>query len=360
MKYECRYPLSSVWEKIEQEADPYSNPHFGNCLEKQLTQQGRNHSIRFGRIISKQYMSKTNLLHASCQPFKIGLESDYAQKNQITTQDEYFGLCGRNPSLREFPPNQVLDDTTIAPGRPFWLNLKVCNSEPLKKYLKEAEQDMHTSDYWNKDVQAAVKELTNITGHPIPKKERWVEYLDNIIDCTVCHHCHPLGDAPSKFYNDSTFWTKIDELETKERGYPFQYHKGKPTEVALYSLYFGYYFKVLQDRMDAKIKNQGRPKDLYIQVTSDGVLTSQLNMLGVPQAKQRPPWGSAIVYEVYKHKTETDQHAVRVLFNGKTLPVCGEDKQFCSWEEFNEKLSKFIPEEKDCQPFFQNYKEPNL
>lgn len=83
-------------------------------------------------------------------------------------------------------------------------------------------------------------------------------------------------------------------------------------------------------------------------------------MLGVPQAKQRPPWGSAIVYEVYKHKTETDQHAVRVLFNGKTLPVCGEDKQFCSWEEFNEKLSKFIPEEKDCQPFFQNYKEPNL
>jgi hypothetical protein len=52
-------------------------------------------------------MNKTNLLHPSCKPFKIGLESDYAQKNQITTQDEYYGMCGRFPSLREFPPNKV-------------------------------------------------------------------------------------------------------------------------------------------------------------------------------------------------------------------------------------------------------------
>jgi hypothetical protein len=44
------YNLSSVWEKIEQEADPYANPHFGNCLEKQLTKQGRDHSVRFGSV----------------------------------------------------------------------------------------------------------------------------------------------------------------------------------------------------------------------------------------------------------------------------------------------------------------------
>jgi hypothetical protein len=53
--------------------------------------------------------------------------------------------------------------------------LKICQSEPLKQYLKEAEQDMHNSDYWNNDVQAAVKELTNITGttvnpHPTGSK----------------------------------------------------------------------------------------------------------------------------------------------------------------------------------------------
>jgi len=82
-------------------------------------------------------------------------------------------------------------------------------------------------------------------------------------------------------------------------------------------------------------------------------------MLGVPHSEQRPPWGSTLVYELYRNTVNPEQHAVRLLFNGQTLPICG-DKQFCTWEEFSKKIEALVPPETDRRPFYDNYKTPNL
>jgi hypothetical protein len=65
--------------------------------------------------------------------------------------------------------------------------------------------------------------------------------------------------------------------------------------------------------MQEKIDGDDDVKNLYIQVTSDAIVTPQLRMLGVASkyADQRPSFGSAIVYELYEHKTEPGRHVVR-------------------------------------------------
>lgn len=82
-------------------------------------------------------------------------------------------------------------------------------------------------------------------------------------------------------------------------------------------------------------------------------------MLGVEVAAQRPPWGSTLVYELYKNKENPNKHAVRVLFNGQTLPVCG-GNEYCDWEEFNERITKFVPKKEACGQFYSHYSAPNL
>lgn len=65
-------------------------------------------------------------------------------------------------------------------------------------------------------------------------------------------------------------------------------------------------------RMQKKISSDSEARNLYIQVTSDSILTPQLKMLGADSyAKQRPVWGSTLVYELYQHKQDHHQHIVR-------------------------------------------------
>lgn len=73
-------------------------------------------------------------------------------------------------------------------------------------------------------------------------------------------------------------------------------------------------------RMQNKISSDGEARNLYIQVTSDSILTPQLKMLGADSfAEQRPVWGSTLVYELYQHKQDHHQHIVRYERNSKWL-----------------------------------------
>lgn len=117
-----------------------------------------------------------------------------------------------------------------------------------------------------------------------------------------------------------------------------------------------------------KINKASDVKNLYIQVTSDAIVTPQLRMLGVASkyADQRPAFGSAIVYELYQHEKEPEKYVVRycwsktelnfcrILYNGHTLKSCG-NKGYCTWEEWTEKITKFFPAKEACQPFYNNY-----
>lgn len=65
--------------------------------------------------------------------------------------------------------------------------------------------------------------------------------------------------------------------------------------------------------MEKKIKNSTDARGLYIQVTSDTVLTTQLKMMTNvgTHSDQRPPWGSSIIYELYKNRLHENTYAVR-------------------------------------------------
>lgn len=119
--------------------------------------------------------------------------------------------------------------------------------------------------------------------------------------------------------------------------------------------------------MSHKVNGDNQARDLYIQVTSDSILTPQLKMLGAgAYAEQRPVWGSTLVYELYQNSQNTDQHAVRynsafsladrcrILFNGHTLNICGE-KGYCTWDEWTTKLTQLFPVKDQCLPFYNNY-----
>lgn len=51
------------------------------------------HAEKLGRLLRKQYMEKHKLIPEDCPVDAIGLECYEEQKNQKTTQYEYFGLC---------------------------------------------------------------------------------------------------------------------------------------------------------------------------------------------------------------------------------------------------------------------------
>jgi len=357
MLNQCRYNLSSVWEAIPQTPDPYATPSYGNCAEKQLTQQGISNSKKLGTVIRSQYVTQLGLLHPACPTGSIYLESDNAQKNQQTIQNEYLGLCGRNPNPEEFARDNVMDDGVVAPGRPFYLSPAVCGGERYNKLMDEATKVMISSAMWLGPMKETAALLANITGHSFPPTNSWADLLDNIEDCVISHECHSLPDVPSPFVEDETLFFRTDALESFSRYFPLQYFKSKSTQdfYEFASLVYGYYYRVLHDRMKNKLESEDSTK-LYIQVTSDNVLTLQLIMLGLDEAATvRPPWGSTIVYELYANSSVNGRYAVRVLFNGKVMriPSCEED--YCTWEQFQSLISRLWPSVSSCHRFYDNY-----
>eukprot|EP01127_Copromyxa_protea_P011395 TRINITY_DN2864_c0_g1_i5.p1 TRINITY_DN2864_c0_g1~~TRINITY_DN2864_c0_g1_i5.p1 ORF type:complete len:259 (-),score=63.38 TRINITY_DN2864_c0_g1_i5:811-1587(-) len=140
MTEQCNYNLSSVWEHFGRSPDPYAYPEFGSCNAKQLTKQGIQHAQALGKILRKQYVDLHQIIPGTCPEDSVGLECDEAQKNQQTTQNEYYGLCNRLPSTSEFPAFGVLDTHMIEKGRPFWSSPSICNNTRHDERGREEEE----------------------------------------------------------------------------------------------------------------------------------------------------------------------------------------------------------------------------
>jgi len=349
MKAECDYNLNSCWESFEFTSDPYAAPARGNCNAKQLTQQGRDHAFKLGTI----YRSLFGKSLSACEPGSVLLESDVAQKNQQTTMKVYQGLCGRLPTSEEFPYTRTLDDGTIASGRPFYLRSGICDSAAFHELEKIASYASNTTS-WFQQLKLYAWRLGVITDHPLPVEKRMPELLDNIEDCVVCHVCHGLNDSPDSFSTDPTLFTNVDILETQSRTWVYDYWKQRVgVNGANYTRYaqnnYGYYFVVLHNRMRMAILGETSPS-LYIQVTSDSILTPQLKSLGFDeQARMRPPWGSVILYQLLqKEESSEGDFYVRVVYNGQSLALY-------TMSEFTQIVDTLTPSHDDCEIFYNNY-----
>lgn len=62
-------------------------------MAKQLTRQGIGHAQVLGGLLRDMYVTRHQLVAPGCPAGEVGLESDPAQKNQITVQVWGGGLC---------------------------------------------------------------------------------------------------------------------------------------------------------------------------------------------------------------------------------------------------------------------------
>lgn len=284
---QCNYNQSSVWQEFTRtyglvrlvftssRPDPYATPAFGACSKNQLTKQGILNSEKLGRLLKRQYMERNELIPTNCAPEYISLELDMDQKNQFTMQHEYFGLCriffrdsvdtlgGRFPSLADYPVHTTLNTGHVEKGKPFWLSTSICNNSKFQEMLKESQEQMYNSVYWNEEVHDVTLLAAHHTGtpkltfvkvtlldHDNPESKDRADFLDSIADCLFVHQCHNLTDYPGIFKDAEELFQRMDNLETLSRLYPYDYFamidEAKFFEFSSY--YFGYYYKVLYDR----------------------------------------------------------------------------------------------------------------
>ena len=101
MPAQCGYNLSNVWEVWPVQPDPYAAPAAGRCSCPQLTQQGKDHALSLGRTLRKQYagmLQRPGRPSVGCRAGSVGLETAKQQKNEMSLQTAYLGLCGALPS----------------------------------------------------------------------------------------------------------------------------------------------------------------------------------------------------------------------------------------------------------------------
>ena len=359
MAFQCNFNRSSIWEDFSETPDPYAAPLPGVCAEKQITKQGIEHAVSLGK--SYAAMFSPDALKAICASDSIGLECDEAEKNQVTLQSVYFGLCGSLPSPSVHPASSVVDHGIISSGRPFYLRTGVCASTVLSSLQASATaafyDDSKNGDYL-RSLRSVGATLARAVSKPIPERDQDLPtLLDNVEDCFLAHRCHDLQDMPSAL-SSGDLMDAVDELETESRLYAFDYFEGDDY-VNFCANYFGYFFVTVRDRMKRIISGDATAKSIYIQVTSDSIISPQLKMLRQNElSRVRPPWNSQIIYQLLKDDA-TGELAVRFLFNGVDLKVCansnGSQKKYCTFQEFDSFVRSLQPSQEDCAVFYDNW-----
>eukprot|EP01052_Picozoa_sp_SAG31_P016039 SAG31_NODE_1049_length_10165_cov_2.564077_2_plen_500_part_00 len=408
MPAQCGYNTSSVWESWPRQPDPYSRPLAGACTCPQLTQQGVRHAAALGRTLKTQYGGMLD----GCRPGSVGLETARQQKNEMSLQVAYSSLCGKLPdAVHEFPYEQVVAVGVVGKGRPFFLEQGLCkDGGVLARMEAVASAAKASSAYWRAAHQLAL-EVARHVGQPQPALADTDAMLDNVEDCLTVHACHGLADAPAPFVRSASLFTAMDTQETTSRSWALNYFRDafnqtRFTQFA--ALYYGYYFKVLLDRMAAAIATPAKATRFNLQVLSDSNLTPLLTMLGAGSAAaRRPVWGSTIAFELWQApaatpaaappfdtsepstlppspvepvggalsaRVEEAEIAVRVIFNGKTLQLGGScaattatgdaaagarlPAGTCSWTQWRELLAPLIPTARQCPEFYSHWTPP--
>ena len=198
MPRQCGYNTTSVWEAWPPQADPYAAPLYGSCACPQLTQQGKDHALALGQTLLHHY----GRMLRGCRPGAVGLETEQQQKNEMSLQTAYYGLCGSlpDPSPAAYPKEKVIYfGGAPARGTPFFLQQGVCQSDGVLGPLDAAASAAKaSSSYWQQAHELALT-VAQHAGQDPPALESTDDMLDNIEDCIVVHACHGLDDIPAPF-----------------------------------------------------------------------------------------------------------------------------------------------------------------
>uniref|UniRef100_A0A7S4SMC4 Uncharacterized protein n=1 Tax=Alexandrium monilatum TaxID=311494 RepID=A0A7S4SMC4_9DINO len=365
--------LSTVWESWPVAPDPYAAPDAGTCQvhdgTPQGTRQGQKHAHELGEMLRCQYVD-SGLIPPTCPQGSITLHADKVHKNELTLQTEYEAVCGRLPSLAEFPKEKTLVGYLREPtkGAPWYVARKQCGGARLDNLDREADAAALKSRWWKSQVQAVAAEVAAVTGHPRPDSAMAAEFLDSIIDCVAVHACTGLDDTPAAFLNPASklpdmgavaLYGRMNRNETARRTWGLDYWRA--TDPAVFteyaSLYYGYFFAVLGDLLRAAAKGDPRAPKLTISVMSDSNISPLLAFYNLSElAAQRPPYLSTLVHEVYEDKS-VGSPAVRVLFNGGVQRVCPGPKSFplCPFDEWAALVARFVPSREACPTLYEAY-----
>jgi len=365
--------LTTTWEHFGAASDPYAAPFPGTCQvwanAPQSIRRGTLNAATLGELMKERYQG-SGLLAPSCEPGSIQLQADRVHKNELTVQTEFETLCGRSPTVDEFPPEATLVgySTDRARGTPWYVQSRQCGGEKLTALLAEAEDAGRDDSRAQSRLERFGAKAAQASGHNDPTADKKVDFIDSIIDCVVVHSCMRLQDTPEAFLNGDGFpdvsegalFRRINQLETSNRTWPFEYfqRKGEVSFQKFASLYYGYFLTIIADQLLAAVAGDKRAPKLTVSVMSDSNISPLLALYGLSHvASLRPPYLSTLVHELY-YDSKEGKHAVLVLFNGEAQPVCGNKKSkfpLCPLDEWIRIVAWFRPSRTDCPVLYSGY-----
>ena len=125
-------------------------------------------------------------------------------------------------------------------------------------------------------------------------------------------------------------------------------------------LSIGRFAKELIDQMQGKIdydtnsnKNfQKAPHKMLLYVGHDSTIIPLLHLLhSFSKEEHWPPFGSTVIFELYKDTSEEKKYYVRATYNNKVLNIGGHD-EYIEFEKLKEYVKPFVPVhyEHECLP----------
>eukprot|EP01013_Petalomonas_cantuscygni_P029800 TRINITY_DN55685_c0_g1_i1.p1 TRINITY_DN55685_c0_g1~~TRINITY_DN55685_c0_g1_i1.p1 ORF type:complete len:566 (+),score=93.45 TRINITY_DN55685_c0_g1_i1:61-1698(+) len=436
---QCDYNISTPWEVFDHVADPYSRPLHGSCAPTQLLAVGKSHAYALGQQYRMAYARLLDACHhivtrppgddinadmiditvpwGQC----IGLSTIAGQRTEATLAETFAGITGGEDTSDDamYTAARVVDDGTVARGRPFWLSAgDVCTTDgTLQRDIDAAKTAMLNSTYWN-TVVAAAAEMAAATEHQVPTRTNAAVLLDNVEDCAVVHKCAGIGDVPPEVL---THLREADVLETASRVWPLRWFAqtprpnsavnasaanasavnakvAAPVGSAFARRYYGYFLTVISDRLAAAAANAGWPvtftadtvrdwgawggrdgdhsgnvhigrrrgaaeqenkkgQVVHLDVVSDSNLSPLLVMLGFDDAaRRRPPYGSSLIFEVWvPPPTASDEPSARPMVPHVSIAFSGERLAFWTWAEWAATVSAYQPSPEECPAFHSHY-----
>eukprot|EP00550_Attheya_septentrionalis_P011563 CAMPEP_0198304002 /NCGR_PEP_ID=MMETSP1449-20131203/57170_1 /TAXON_ID=420275 /ORGANISM="Attheya septentrionalis, Strain CCMP2084" /LENGTH=524 /DNA_ID=CAMNT_0044006513 /DNA_START=114 /DNA_END=1688 /DNA_ORIENTATION=- len=356
MNQKCPHDISTVWEEFEFHLDPYSAPEKGRCEPKQITTEGRRHAQDLGHIYRSLFAKHEGDL---CKNGNIMLETgDSSQVAQSSLQNIYKGICGSLPDPSQYPKKSVVNDGTVAPQSPFFLQLSVCKNDYITEaWNKVSKKLTHSKSY----VLNTLKEVADTVGsiaQKIPDDNPYLAapFLDSMEDCVVSHACLELEDVPDGMLDN---YKELDTAVTGLKLFPYSFWSDTEYKRFVSNVY-GYYFTTVLHRMKKGVEREygskyGKDLDgaalLYVQVNSDERITQQLQILGAPEAllSRKPAWGSQIIYQLLRQETAGEQFFFRVLYDGHEIV------RMQKLDAFTEFAMSVAPSKEDCPAFFNNF-----
>ncbi|KAI8332391.1 histidine phosphatase superfamily [Chlamydoabsidia padenii] len=331
-------PLQRLVERKNGTSEEMTYP-AGACYYGQLTNLGRQNMTALGTRLREIYIEKYKFLSDRYDPKEIYIRStDYARTQESVQQMIAGGLYPLDKRSANAP---LQIRTRDPPKENMYANPSCLRLRQLAKQFQEKVKVMH------KDLSVSLTERlkehvdsVSLDSHPS---------ANGIFDTVVAAKIHGF-DLPKAF--DDKVIRDLEQIVVHEWFY------GHMVSKEVRRLGLGRLMGDISDRMVRRATRtdlEGE-QDYKLAVYSghDTTIAPLLIILG-GYDNRWPPFGSSILFELYKTKDDNKTNYVRVKFNNKNLelPGCAEkgnhhsngDQSLCTLEAFMNIVKDQIPED---------------